>query len=393
MHPSHRQRLLAFLAFVCACVVVVGWTNQRVKARESGSEGGKALREQLRVLVAQPGRWGLTMTPGPAQERTLRAEWTRVLAARVEVLVLGQSDADHMSSTSFKDPSTFYNGFLSNSYLAYQYEVFDEITRRRGAPKLVLWDVRSGYLAQVHEEPAWEVPADDPVWYAGAPFYHGDATPPWYRDIPSLLSLAQTEFTARSLLADLRARDATIEARADTGEPFVLLPADRASISHRWLSDGSRVYPQELAGRLVPRGQTAPQEARGERKLTEASIAMLDVYLQKMLAANARVIVYAPPLRADAASEPTQQPLYAAFDRRVREVTDRRGVDFCDLTVRGAKMGCAPGDFYDELHLGRACDARVLRELASGCAPRAGAELRARVTDAVLASEPSASAR
>lgn len=389
LDPKQRNRLVGFVAFVCACTAGIGYANYRIKLREQGSESGKAIREKLKTLERDPFKWTITSAPGPITERVMRAEWAHVLPARVDVMSLGQSDADHMSGTFFKEPSHFYNGFVSNSYFAYQWEVFDEVSKNGSTPKIVLWTVRSGNFAEVHREPQYEERPDDPVWWAGAPFFNGANTmPPWYKDVPSLLSLAQTEFTFRTLLTDFRARKQNVAIGTDNGQSYVLLPADQASISHRWLSDGSRVYPKEVSGKLVPRGQPFPEETRGDRKLNESSVVMLDAYLGRFAAVGTKVVLYTPPLSALAIEDKTQWKLFAEFDRRVREISERRGVDFCDMTTVGAQMGCTVDDYYDELHISRHCNERALHEIVSGCAPRVGPELRAMVTDAVIAGPP-----
>ena len=379
---SQHNRMFAFVALVCACTVGIGYENYRIKLREQDSESGKAIRDELEKLVREPFKWSFTAVPGPHIERVMRAEWAHVLPARVDVMVVGMSDADHMSGTSFKEPSHFYNGFVSNSLYAYQWEVLDYVMKYANAPKLVLFDVRAGRVLAQHPEPAYEDPPGDSGWWAGPPLFHGSvARPAWYKDIPSLLSLAQTEFTFRTLVSDFKARRQSVTVGTDDEESYVLLPANKPSVSHRWLSDGTRVYPGEVDGQVVPRGQGAPEEARGVRTVNDPSVVMLDVYLAKLAAAGIKVIVYATPISAAALEDTTQLPTYAEFDRRIREVTERRGVDFCDLTTRGPQIGCTVEDYYDEVHMGRHCNERILHELITGCAPRVGPELRTYVID------------
>lgn len=379
------HRMVAFIAIVCSSTGGLLVLNQHVKLRTSGAETGGELYGRLEALVREPLQWGLTMVPETRNERTLRWTWAPALPTPLDVVVLGQSDADHMSATFFREPRRFYNGFVSSSHFAYQWEVLDALLRRGNVPKIVLWDVRSGEMLESHVDPAFDGPADAPGFFAGPLFLHGaPPVPRWYDDVPSLLSLAQTSFTLATLWKDVRAGRAAVQAGADDGKPFVLLPAASASTSHRWLSDGSRVYPAEVDGKLVPRGQPGLEEARGERVLNEESLLRLDELLGKAEKAGVSVIVYAPPLSPLAAESPSQQAAYAAFDARTRAVVEKRGVDFCNLTARARTIGCtADDDFYDELHLGRRCDARVVHELVSGCAPRRGGELARYVTDDV----------
>ena len=375
------HRAVAFVAIVCAATGGLLALNQRVKVRTTGSDTSSDLFAPLSALAREPLRYGLTMVPDARAERRLRWTWAPILPAGLDVVVLGQSDADHMSATFFRKPERFYNGFVSSAHFAYQWEVLDALLRRANVPKMILWDVRSGEMLEPHIDPPYDGPADAPGFFAGPLFVRGaPSVPRWYDDLPSLLSLAQTKFTLTALWNESGFRRRSVQIGADDGKPFVLLPAGVASTSHRWLSDGSRVYPAEVNGKLVPRRQPGLEEARGERVVNEASIERFDDMLGKAEKAGIPVIVYAPPLRPLAADSPSQQGAYAAFEAQTRAVTEKHGVDFCNLTKRANDIGCADEGFYDELHVGRPCDARVLHELVSGCAPRLGEVLRAYVT-------------
>jgi hypothetical protein len=70
----------------------------------------------------------------------------------------------------------------------------------------------------------------------------------------------------------------------------------------------------------------------------------------------------------------------------MRALTTQKGLDFCNFTTQAAAIGCVAGDFYDELHISRHCDARVVRAIvSSGCAPLAGKSLEEKLAPAVLA--------
>lgn len=395
MSPPSQTRtqtlqLAAFVLLVTGCLGVIHRENKRIRDREltlSAEGGDERVRRALEKLASDSTRrLGMTIGSGPVTERPVRHLYAQLIAAP-EVMALGQSDADHMSATFFRDGARFYNGFVSNSFFAYQYEVFEEIAAAHGVPKLVLFDVSSGYLLQEGPEPAYDTKKDDPVWWAGPPYALGAPAPqPWYREVDSLLSLDQTELTVRWHVGRWRARDAAVQADVDTGEPYKLIPVTIASGVHRWLADGSRCYANERDGVLVPRGQPRVEIARGDRRLNEVRLAALAGYLDRLKRSGTTVIVYAPPLQPRVFEDAAQAPIVATYDQRMRALTTQKGLDFCNFTTQAAAIGCVAGDFYDELHISRHCDARVVRAIvSSGCAPLAGKSLEEKLAPAVLA--------
>jgi len=387
LSSDHTRKLVTLVALVVGILLGIYFTNRAVRDRESAlSQGGNArLRSALERMRRSPDRLAMTMTAGLPDERLLRRIDVHMIG-RVDVLVIGQSDADHMSATFFKEGVGFYNGFLSSSFFAYQYEVFDEIARARGTPQIVLFDIRSGYLLTAGDEPSYDAPADDKVWWAGPPWSRGETSTPWYRDIDSLLSLQQTEFTARFVAAECERRRAPTTADEDgEGSAFRVVPQGVPWGEHRWLPDGSRLYPGEVEGVLVPGAQDRIVYSTGDRELNAARVERLGEYLDRLSRAGAKVIAYSPPL-GPRVFEQVPPPLEAlrSMDAAVREVIERRRIDYCDLTTEAAALGCGAGDFFDAIHLSRACNRRVVRRLANGCASRAGAALRAMLADAVL---------
>ncbi len=394
LSTAQRKKLTVFVAIVVMAVATLWRVNRRFSEREAAlSEGGTSvLRSGLERVAQAPSKLALTMRPGTPQERQLR-HINAHLVGQVDVLVIGQSDADHMSQTFFRNDVHFYNAFISNSYLGYQYEAFRDVVDAQSVPQLVLFDVRSGLILVAGAEPRWEAVGD--VWWAGAPYHqaHGPA-PRWYKDIDSHLSLQQTEASFEALRAQTRWAEQTRknnmtlapgDADPDTGGPFEVVLAHAVSSSHRWLFDGSRVYPNEHDAILVPRGQDHVEEASGEREVNESRIAALDDYLARIVATGTTVIMYSPPLQPRVFEDARQTPFVRASSARVRHVAEMRDVDYCDLSLDANAVGCVPGDFYDELHISRHCNERVVRKLATGCAPRAGEKLRKLLSSRTLA--------
>ena len=387
VQAPQKTRKLAFLvgAVILSCVAIAT-ANHGVSQQESASDPDamKNLDHALAAMTKEPAKWSVTFNPGPAGERTLRRlHVPRVLAA--DVLVLGQSDADHMSGTFFREEVKFYNGFISNSYFEYQWEVFDQFVQLGTTPRIVLWDVRSGYILQRGTEPTEDAKPTDAVWFAGPPFQRGQqgTSSAWWTQIDSLLSLRQTEHTFDVLVGK---RGAGTGRWAASLSAFELVAKDNVSASYRWIADGSRVYPNEDRAGIKPRHpKLRLEEPVGRRKVQDQKAQMLAVYLDRILASGARLIVYAPPIHPASYDDPAQLPPLGEYAAKIRAITEPRKIDFCDLTTKAKDIGCTVADFYDELHLSRNCNERVVRELVSGCAPLAGGVLRATVSRQVLA--------
>jgi hypothetical protein len=388
--PTQTRKLMVFLAAILIALVAIGLQNRTIRDEESAltAGGSAAMRDALLRLHSSP-RLSMTMNPSTPGERRLRNLDVHLIP-KVEVLVMGQSDADHISATFFRSGVGFYNGFISNSYFVYQHEVFEELVAAQGAPGLVLLDLRSGYLLTVGLEIAYDTPTDSPTWWAGAPFARGARSLPWYRDLDSLLSLQQTEASLRWLMVRRQAAaGGRRPADLDDGNAWRLLPRSAPSHMYRWLADGSRVYPGEIEGALAPRVQPRVGEATGNRRVNLERIAGLGEYLARIQKAGSTIIAYSPPLNPRVWREhPEQLAMVRAIDAPLRALLAGRGIDFCDLATEAAALGCAPGDYYDELHLSRGCDRQIVRRLAGGCAPRAGAALRAKLAPEMLVGLP-----
>ncbi len=385
LSPDHTRRLLVFIAVVLAVLAPIYALNRKVKDDESAlSLGGNAqLRTALERLQSDPAGLAMTMGPSLFDERHMRQVNARIIP-HVDVLVIGQSDADHISGTFFRPGVGFYNGFVSNSHLAYQYEVFEEVSAARGMPDLVLFDVRSGLLLLGGDEPSWDTPADK-LWWDGPPKSRGEVKTHWYREIDSLLSLQQTELTARSLWARYTLRHSSAAPDADSGASYLVVPANKPSGSHRWLGDGSRIYPGEVNGVLVPRFGAGIGEAIGVRKVNPKRLAVVAELLDKFRERGANVIVYVPPVNPRAFEQDPRQVGYIhELATALRETADKRGFDFCDFGADAVALGCKESDFYDELHVGRGCGRRVIGAMATECAKRFGPKLRDKLAESVL---------
>jgi len=312
------------------------------------------------------------------------------IISKVDVIELGQSDGDHMSQTFFRDDVHFYNGFISNSFFVYHYELFLDVAAAHGVPSLVLYDIGSGYILRHEPEPEWDTPKESPVWWGFPPFHLGKAQPlPWYRDIPSLLSLPQTELTLTWLDHQLphSAPPPSPESNVtetDNGQQFRCVDLNKPSQMYRWLADGSRVYHGEVGGVFAPPGQVRIEKGVGDRYINPDRVKVLDWVLAQLAATGTKVIVYSPPVHPAVLADGKQlAPLKAAGDA-VRAVAEKNGLDFCDLAAEATTLGCGLGDFSDELHISRHCNERVIRRLATGCAPRAGALLKQMLKPSVL---------
>jgi hypothetical protein len=385
-----RKKLVVFVVTVVVALILVLWTNATVHARTVGvaESAGTPLRAGLEQLLANPEECALTMIAGPESERPMRHA-NAPLIDLPDVLVLGQSDADHMSKTFFRDDVRFYNGFISNTCYAYQYEVFYDLVAAHGRPpRVVLLDVRSGLVLLDGPDPDWNAPPADPLWFGHPLFHVGNTQPsPWYRDVPSLLSLAQTIQTLGVLESELR-RTAGIGnhgvSQTDTREPLRCVSKRVKSGSYRWLADGSRVYAGELDGILEHPSQVRIYEAIGQRRVNPERLRGLAFILGRMKDAGATVIVYSPPTNPRAYDDPKQVKVFEAFGAAIRGVTDKLDLDYCDLTLQADQIGCGVADFADEVHISRRCDQQIVRSLATGCAPRAGDKLKALLAPATL---------
>jgi hypothetical protein len=387
--PALTKKLQVFLGLVVGSLGIVLAANVAIRSRTSAfSEGaGTPRRAGLERLWANPTRCAMTMEPSPDNERPMRHVNAGIIGP-VDVLELGQSDADHVSSTFFKEGVRFYNGFLSNSYFVYHYEVFDDLVAAHGPPKLVLYDVRSGYLLRDATEPAWDTPGNSPLWWGFPPFHTGKPAPlPWYRDIPSLLSLAQTELTLTWLKNQLPVHASgpvSTDTEKDDGKQFRCVDLTKKSSMYRWMADGSRIYQGELDGKLAPHGPIHVSEAVGDRHVNETRPVQLDWVLGKILERGTKVILYSPPIHPASYVDPRQIPAIKASGAALQRVADKYGIDYCDLTLLADDLGCTNEDFSDELHVSRRCDRLVMKRLATSCAPKAGPMLRGMLAPATL---------
>jgi len=383
------RKALAFVGVVLASLAAILAANVAIHDRTTTfSEGvGTPLRDGLERLIANPTKCAMTLEPGPDNERPMRRVYAGLIP-RPDVLVLGQSDADHMTQSLFKDDVRFYNGFVSTSYFVLQYEVFDELMRAHGAPPFVLLDVRSGFVLREGDEAAWDSPANSAIWWGFPAFHLGRAKPPpWYRDIPSLLSLAQTQLTLGWLSHQLPTKPPAIDfgdTEVDNGSQFRCIDLNKKSGMYRWLVDGSRVYGDEVGGVLPPPGQVHINEALGERHVNPNRLVGLEWVLRRLHDAGATVIVYSPPVNPRSYQDVKQVKPFQEFGAAIRAVTDRNGLDFCDFTLKADAIGCGAGDFSDEVHISRHCDQRILREMTLGCAPKTGAKLASKLAAATL---------
>ena len=384
-----RRKLVVFVAVVSATTAAILAMNARVHGQSIAAvEGaGTPLRAGLERLAANADKCAMTMDASPETERPMR-HVNASIVDMPDVLVLGQSDADHMSKAFFKNDVRFYNGFISNTCFAYQYEVFYDLQNAHSSvPKIVLVDVRSGTVLREGTEPLWDSGAANFKWYGHPPFRYGKPDPvPWYRDIPSLLSLAQTEDTFTSLFARFRhAAPSTGDVDAqDTGQQFRCVSLTSNAHMYRWSADGARIYSNERNGALVPEGQLRIGDAVGDRHPNHERLGGLDDILGRMKAAGSRVVVYSPPVHPRSYDDRRQAKMIESSGAAIREITAKYDIDYCDLSLAADRIGCTASDFADEVHVSRHCDERVVHELVSGCAPKVAPLLRPMVAPAVL---------
>jgi hypothetical protein len=376
-------KLVVFVTLVTACSVATLVVNRGVRDRESAlSNAGHAeLRTALEKLVRDPAHLSMTMKSNCGDERVLR----RIFSQMVEppdILLLGQSDGDHMSGTFFRDGVRFYNSFISNSFFAYHYEAFEDVVSR-GTPALLLYDVRSGYLLKEGPEPAYDAPKDDKDWWYGAP---NSYAPPRLTldEVESLLSLSQTVSSGETLWRRWKDSKEALGEQVDDGAPYRVVSAEHPSQMDRWLADGSRVYAKEDNAIIVPRGQERVDEQTGERHVNTARLRMLAGYLGRIHERVSDIVVYSPPVAPTVLEDPTQAASFVEFDERMREVASELKLEFCDFASKWKEIGCLESDFYDEQHSSRHCNRQVLHELVSGCAPRLGPKLRAMVKSEIV---------
>jgi hypothetical protein len=357
--------------------------NRKVQDEESALSvaGDKKLRSALEKLHSDPTRLSMTMESDCGQERPLRRVNSHIIDPP-DVVVFGQSDADHMSSKFFRDDVYFYNAFISNSFYAYHYEAFQEIVERK-SPSLVLYDVRSGYLLKEGPEPAYDTPAGDPTWWYGAP--KSTERPKLSIDeIESLLSLGQTEVTAETLWRRSRWGTKHVTEEEDNGDQYRVVLAAPPSDMDRWLADGSRIYKKEHDAILTPRGQEEVEEQTGERHVNVARLAMLETYVRRMIADVPAIILYSPPVSPTVLEDGSQRESLEESAKEVGEMASRLHIDYCDLASKWDAIGCTVEDFYDETHISRHCNGRVLRQLATGGAPKRGGKLAEMLRPSVL---------
>jgi len=371
--PAETKKLVVFVTIVVAALAIILSANIAIRSRTSAfAEGaGTPRRAGLERLWANPTKCAMTMEPSPDNERPMRHVNAGIIG-KVDVLELGQSDADHMS----------------NSYFVYHYEVFEDVVAAHGAPALVLYDVGSGYILRDAMEPAWDTPGQSALWWGFPPFHTGKPDPlPWYRDLPSLLSLAQTQLTLTWVEHQLPHRTLAPVAgdtEDDNGQQFRCVDVRNKSGMYRWLADGSRVYAGELDGVLAKPGAVHVTGAVGDRHINESRLVQLDWVLGKIVAAGTKVIVYTPPVHPAVFADKKQAPLIEGAEAAIRAVVERHGLDYCGLALDADSLGCGNGDFSDELHISRKCNQRIVKRLATGCAPHAGAMLKDMLTPATL---------
>jgi hypothetical protein len=395
--PDQTRKLASFIAIVVVLLGVTWSTNRKIRDRDASLSGtdNAPLHRALERLSRYPTELAMTMIPGTANERAMR-HMNAPIIGPVDVLALGQSDADHMSQAFFQSDVRFYNGWISISSLVHRLEVFDDIVAAHGAPKLVLFDVRSGSILSDHAEPDTEpdygTAADDPSWRGMPPFRYGNAAPlpwyRWYRDADSLLSLQQTERTLLWFASHVRdGRAPSVDQAvpdADTGSPFRDVALGAKSTMYRWLADGSRVCPGEVSGVLPP----PPADFfldRGDRHPNESRLKVLESVTRAMLAAGSRVMMYSPPMSPRVFADGGAQAGHVLEARaRVIAIAERLGVDYCDATLDAGALHCDEDDFSDETHISRRCNEHIVKRLASGCAPRDGAMLKRMLRRSVL---------
>jgi hypothetical protein len=373
---TEKKKLAVFVALVVLGVSLVWRGNRWVRDREAQltQDAGADVLHALQTLLADPAHASMTMGKGFFAERQGRHVYARLLAP-VDVMVLGHSDADHMSQTSFRPGVRFYNGFLSNSHLVYQAEVFDELVAHTGhVPKLVLVDVRSTFYLREGDEPGEEIPDKDTRFTNGwgGRWETGPIkAPAWYADFDSMLSLQQTLATLQWVGRHIPGLDRP-PPTGDTTDPYHILPRAAKSDAYRMLADGSRVYPGEVEGVIVPRGIQG-EDPKEEVRANEVRLRRLDSFLRKLAKATT-VIVYSPPLKPSVSVDPRVAKLRLYLLGRVAKIAAQVGVDYYDMSLLAAQVGCDEHDFYDELHISRHCNDRLLHALPQH-APRAGAKL------------------
>jgi hypothetical protein len=372
---AEKKKFAAFVTLVVLGVAVVWRGNRWVRDREAQltRDAGADVLHALQTLIADPSHASMTMGKGFFAERQTRHVYARLLAP-VDVMILGHSDADHMSQTSFRAGVRFYNGFLSNSHLVYQAEVFDELVAHTGqVPKLVLVDVRSDFYLRDGDEPGDEIPDKDRRFTDGwgGRWETGPVkAPAWYADFDSMLSLQQTLATLEWVGRHIPGLEPP--KAGDTTDPYHILPRGTKSDAYRMLADGSRVYPGEVEGVIVPRGAQG-EDQKDEVRANEVRLRRLDSFVRKLAKATT-VIVYTPPLKPSVSVDPRVARLRDYVSGRFAKIGGQVGVDYYDMSRAAADVGCDEHDFYDELHISRHCNDRLLHELAHR-APRAGAKL------------------
>jgi hypothetical protein len=154
---------------------------------------------------------------------------------------------------------------------------------------------------------------------------------------------------------------------------------------NRWLADGSRIFPDEVDGVFAPRnGPPHIIDAVGDRHINESRYVGFELVLGMILDAGSKVIAYSPPLHPIVFDDPRQAAAVKAACDHFRPITERHQVDYCDLSAEAASLGCEDRDFFDEHHISRRCNQRIVKRLATGCAPRAGAMLKEMLTPEAL---------
>lgn len=337
-----------FLGASAFNAVVDPWSRLRAPAYglESGWPEGKVLA-----------------TPANFNEREFQAR--RAADARApETLVLGNSHASQLDARMFPK-GTFYNGWISSSYLTDALAEREEFRARGAKPRRLILVVEPKTFIAGGVQYDW-------LTRIGRIQEFAARTSPGARGLRLKLVVRRLRTAADELASLANWRRLTESAAALTGPRprfyFVdekELPADATARRE----DGSMIYPTARTRAKEPGPEElaadVAREAPGTYSPNWETRALLERLVDETAAEGGTTVLLVMPVRGSYHAALTASPAFAAQWADFRKdlagfAAGRGGASVCDR-LDPASARCADTEFHDGDHPDRACTEKVVR--------------------------------